>query len=613
MSGFAGIVCPGGGTPDAKLLERMVERLAFRGPDAKQVWTRPGAGFCFTFLRTGPSLQATSQPCTLDGRVWLLGDVRLDGRDDLWRALKRSGEAVEDAASDEELILRAWRQWGEEGLAKLFGDFSFALWDGSARDVRCWRDLLGTRPFYYAMFGEGFCFSNALEVMRLVPGISSVLDPEFIADFLLEESSLDASKTAYRDIRRLPAGHELKYQGRELRIRRYAALPIEEPLSLKHKSEYVESFQVLLRQAVRERLPREPSAIFLSGGLDSTSIAAVACAIAKRDGGNALRAYTIDCGTMFEDHDGSLAAVVAQHLGIDIEILSGASCYPYEGWDDALARLPEPYHEPFLFLSRRQYRQAQSRARVALSGYGGDDILAGQAWPYLVYLFRRREFKPILKTFSSYVLRHGRIPPIRGGFRSRLRRWLGLAGPVTEFPSWLEPRFVERYNLRDRWRELQEPPESRHPLHPVAYAGLFSDFWAGVFESEDAACTGVPVDLRAPLLDQRLLRFLLRVPPLPWCMHKELLREAMRGVLPENVRTRPKVPLVGDTIKYFIDSKKWNPLPLPEPTPVVEEYVDWKQLGATLQTAAGSSLWVGLRPVSLSYWLKGIVNGERIG
>lgn len=613
MSGFAGIVCADGRTPDAKLLEQIVDRLAFRGPDATQVWTRPGAGFCFTFLRTGPAPQANSQPCTVDGKVWLLGDVRLDGRHDLRRELEQSGERIENSATDEELILRTWRQWGEEGLAKLLGDFSFVLWDESAHQLRCIRDLIGARPFYYAKLSQGLCFSNALEVLRLVPGISSVLDPEFIADFLLEESCSDASKTAYSDIRRLPAGHELKYAGQELRVRRYAALPIEEPLSLKHENEYVERFNSLLRHAVRERLPRELSGIFLSGGLDSTSLAAVACAIAKQDGGNGLRAYTIDCGTMFKDQEGALAAFVAKHLDMDIETLSGASCLPYEGWDDSLAQTPEPYHEPFLFLSRRQYRQVQSGARVALSGYGGDDILAGQAWPYLVYLFRRRDFKPMVKTFGSYVLRHGRIPPLREGFRSRLRQWLGRKDHLTEFPKWLEPRFVERCNLHDRWRELQEPLQSRHPLHPVAHAGLSSDFWAGVFDSEDAACTGVPVDLRAPLLDQRLLRFLLRVPPLPWCMHKELLREAMRGTLPENVRTRPKVPVLGDSIKYFIDSKKWNPLPLPQPASAVREYVDWKRLGATLENAAGSSLWVGLRPVSLSYWLKGIVNGERIG
>jgi asparagine synthase (glutamine-hydrolysing) len=190
---------------------------------------------------------------------------------------------------------------------------------------------------------------------------------------------------------------------------------------------------------------------------------------------------------------------------------------------------------------------------------------------------------------------------------------VGHKDPLTEFPNWLAPGFIERHNLRDRWRTLQQPPAPCHPVHPIAHTGLSTGFWAGVFDSEDAACIGVPIDLRAPLLDRRLLRFLLRVPPVPWCMEKALLREAMRGMLPERIRTRPKVPVLGDSIKYFIDSKKWSPVPLPKPAAAVLEYVDWKRLGATLETSLGSTHWVGLRPVSLSYWLKGIVNAERIG
>jgi len=102
------------------------------------------------------------------------------------------------------------------------------------------------------------------------------------------------------------------------------------------------------------------------------------------------------------------------------------------------------------------------------------------------------------------------------------------------------------------------------------------------------------------------------VPPVPWCMEKALLREAMRGMLPEVVRARPKTPFLGDFIKYFIESKKWSPVPLPEPTAELRKFVDWERLGATLATAAGSTLWVGLRAVSLCYWLKGVVNHERI-
>jgi asparagine synthase (glutamine-hydrolysing) len=608
MSGFAGIICNGGATPDPHLLERMAARLAFRGPDATQIWSRDSAGFCFTLLRTGPAPQSSEQPCTLDGRVWLLGDVRLDGRNDLRRQLEQSGDSVTTGATDEELILRTWQRWGEDGLAKLIGDLSFALWDGTTRRLQCVRDLMGARPFFYAQSVDAFYFSNTLEVLRLAPGISSELDPQFIGDFLLQEWCSDGQRTVYRDIHRLPPGHTLVYSDGNLSVRSYTDFSVEGPLCLKRPQEYVEQFQELLENAVRDRLPRGPSAIFLSGGLDSTSIAAVACKIAKREGARGpLRAYTVDSRPLYDDEEGLLASLVAKHLGIDIEIHSGATSLPFEGWEDSRLKTPEPCSDPFLFLNYREYRQVQSHARVVFSGYGGDDILTGQSWPHLTFLLRRRDFGAIVRAFGSYMLRHGRIPPLRGGFRTQLRRWMGRTDALKEFPPWLDRHFVERHNLHDRWRALQQSPQMDHPLHPIAFASLASKAWPKVFECEDAGWTGAPVELRMPFFDQRLLRFLLRVPPVPWCMEKALLREAMRGILPEEIRTRPKTPLLDDSLQLFIESKQWSPLPLPEPNEELRNFVDWERLRTTLTTPVGSTLWVALRPVSLFHWLKGVV------
>src|SRR5258707_2826854 len=114
MSGFAGIICTGGNIPDPGLLERMAGGLEFRGPDATQIWSRAGAGFCFKLLRTGPAPQSSEQPCTLDGRVWLLGDVRLDGREDLRRQLEQRDESITPEVTDEEWILLPGRREGKE-------------------------------------------------------------------------------------------------------------------------------------------------------------------------------------------------------------------------------------------------------------------------------------------------------------------------------------------------------------------------------------------------------------------------------------------------------------------------------------------------------------------
>jgi asparagine synthase (glutamine-hydrolysing) len=582
----------------------MAAGLEFRGPDGTQIWSQSGAGFCFTLLRIGPAPQSSEQPCSLDGRVWLVGDVRLDGREDLRHELEQSGEPTRPGTSDEELILRVWRQWGDEGLARLVGDLSFVLWDAAARELLCMRDLMGFRPFFYATIGKWFFFSNTLKVLRNPPGVSAEVDSEFIADFLLQDWSSDPSRTVYRHIHRLAPGHLLKYSEQGLHVRRYTEIPIEEPLWLKRPEAYVERFQSLLENAVRDRLPLGPSAVFLSGGLDSTSVAAVARKITTNGGTSGLsRAYSIDCRPLFDDEEGVLASRVAEHLGLEIELIDGGSDLPYEGWGGPQLGTPEPTHDPFLALGFLQFRQVSSRARAVLTGYGGDNVLTGQAWPFLLYLLRRGQYGTVAKAFGDYVVKHKRIPPLRGGFRTRLHRWIRPTDPMSDFPPWLEPHFVERYHLRERWLELQRLPQLSHPLHPIGYATLSDGCMSSSPETEDAAWTGVPVETRAPLLDLRILRFLLRVPPVPWCMKKEILRQAMRGMLPEEIRSRPKTPLAIDPIDFLVENKRWSPLPLPEPPAELRTYVDWQRLGATLETAKGSSLWSGLRPISLGHWL----------
>ncbi|MGH9743789.1 MAG: asparagine synthetase B family protein [Candidatus Acidiferrum sp.] len=605
MSGFAGIVSCDGAPPDARLLERMAERLAFRGPDATQIWCSGGAGFCFTLLRTGPAPQASEQPCTLDGRVWLLGDVRLDARDDLIRRLQQSGEELPPHVTDEELILRAWRVRGEASFEELLGDYAFALWDAEARKLWCVRDLMGIRPFYYAKVGERFYFSNTLQVLRMAPDVSAALDPEFIGDFLLQDFCANPARSAFREISRLTSGYVLRYSKDGVDVRPYTSLPIEEPLWLKRPGEYIERFQAVLEAAVSDRLPRGPAAILMSGGLDSTSIAAVANKIAQGRGTpGTLRAYTVDYTPLFEDVEGHFASVAAEHIGIPVEIFSGAECKPYEGWQEMGPLMAEPSHEPFMLLNQEQYRRVQKHTRVALGGLGGDDLLTGQAWPYLTYLFRRWRFGKIAASFGGYFLKHGRIPPLLGGFRTRFRKLVKRPDPMANYPLWLEPEFEKRLRLKERWSELQSPYKSSHPLHPRGHAGHSTRLWSCIFEPEDSAATGALVELRSPFLDQRILRYLLRVPPVPWCAHKALLRQAMRGLLPEEIRLRPKTPLLADTLRIQLDRGGWRPVPPSEPAVEMREFVNWERLRATLANAGGSRLWTDLRGVSLNYWLE---------
>jgi len=610
MSGFAGVVSSDGAPVDAGLLGRMAAQLVFRGPDATVVRMLDGAGFCFTLMRTGPAPQAEQQPVTLDGRQWLIGDIRLDGRDGLHNALGQAGEKTRPpTATDEELTLRAWGLWGEKSGELLMGDYAFAVWEPLARRLVCVRDVIGVRPFFYAHVGNTLCFSNTLEVLRMVPGIDLCTDPHFIGDFLLEGWCFDPERTVHRGVRRLQAGHLLQFQNGVAETRRFAELPMKEPLTYRRAGQYVEHFQSLFQAAVRERMPRDGAAFFMSGGLDSTSVAATTVQTAAGAGlKGRVCAYTVDFRPILDDDEAPLAIKAAGYIAMPIEIVRAGDERPFACWTDNGLRWPEPLHEPFQSRHVQMCREVSGFARVGMSGDGGDDILSGTAIPYARYLWGRGQFFDLAKTFAGFLWQKRRLPTVGSGLTGRWRKWRAGEREEDLLPQWLQPEFARKLGLRERQKELKRGLRYTHAFHPGGYAGLSQGYWAGVLEDEDAAWTGVPLERRAPFLDRRLVEFLLRVPPVPWCMEKELLREAMRGLLPEEVRTRPKTPLRQEPFAAQAERLKWSPLPLPRNHAILEEFVDWKKVEATLQRVPGSHLWYELTPVSLHYWAKAVEN-----
>jgi asparagine synthase (glutamine-hydrolysing) len=185
---------------------------------------------------------------------------------------------------------------------------------------------------------------------------------------------------------------------------------------------------------------------------------------------------------------------------------------------------------------------------------------------------------------------------------------------MAAFPGWLASEFEKKLNLRERWAALRRNDDgsSLHPWYPSAHRALNSGFWASALELDDSAWSDVPVDSRSPLLDLRILRFLLRVPPLPLCLDKELLRRATLGYLPEEIRLRAKVPLAGDPYALHSKSGRWTPLPLASPGHAILTFVDWQKLGAAWSDHNAPSVWQDLAPLTLLYWLKSIEKTDGI-
>jgi asparagine synthase (glutamine-hydrolysing) len=167
MSGYFAIVRTDGASVEPGFLERIAHSLAFRGPDGSHTESKDAAGFSFAFLDLGAHRQARLQPVRL-GEHWLVGEVRLDGRRELIAELNEKDQLATSESSDEELVLLAWRVWGEACLQKFLGDFSFGLWDAEKQSLCCARDFAGAKPLFYAQFPGAICFTNTLQAFEEV-------------------------------------------------------------------------------------------------------------------------------------------------------------------------------------------------------------------------------------------------------------------------------------------------------------------------------------------------------------------------------------------------------------------------------------------------------------
>lgn len=557
-----------------------------------------------SLLRTTQEAIGENQPASFAGRYWVVADVRLDCRVELLDELQRAGQKVPTKASDSILIVHAYAAWDTACVDHLRGDFSFALWDAVQKQLFCARDHFGIKPFYYAHLGELFLFSNTLNCVRMHPSVSNELNDAAIGDFLLFGLNYDNATTSFRDIQRLPPAHTLTFSRRGLQARRYWAPPTNGRIRYVKPESYVENFQSILEAAVADRLGTDRVGILLSGGLDSSSVAAVVRNVSGKDSqATAITGYTHTYESLIPDREGDFAREVGDFLRIPVKFMAMDEAQLFDRWDDPGLHWPEPLDNPFLAVLGDCYRDISADCRVLFSGEGSDNLMDFQMWPYVRDLRRRGEWGQLLTDVANYLW--VRPFPWRG-IRARTLCLIGKDPDRLVYPAWLTAEFSRRANLQERWREQVELPKSwkAHPIHPRGHGSLALPQWTHLFEQEDPGATGYPVETRYPFLDLRMVNFLLAIPPFPWFFRKTLLREAMTGRLPERVRTRPKTPLQSDPVLAQIRRSGIENLEKMPLSQVLGRYIDRNALPTPHAKMNQEELSVNLRPYSLNIWLQ---------
>jgi asparagine synthase (glutamine-hydrolysing) len=482
----------------------------------------------------------------------IAGMIRLDARDDLCAALGLARKTIGDVA----LCIHAYRRWGDSFVERLSGDFGFALWDEARRRLLLVRDQLGVRSLYYARVGATWFASESLDRLAALPGLDKRLDETWIGDFLATGHSLEAWRTVYANVHRLPPAHWLELMGDSERLHRYWRLTVEQPLFLRDGRAYGERFRALTRAAIRDRAPAGRLGISMSGGIDSTALAALTVEAL----GDAAR-VTARCAhfeTLMPDDEPRFARLAAQRLGIPLGFDAVDQAYDPQ-WRERGIRTPEP--TPAIVNAERERAMARSLAADApvwLFGEGPDNALAFERDAYLGWLMCRGQWMRLAAAVGRYL----RLK-VAEGWSGRGPRPLSPAlADGSEVPTWLRADFIERTGLRERVRAFRAPAPHAHPWHPRAVGSFGTPVWQSLLASLEADLA-LGVDWRHPYLDLRVLGFLLSVPPVPWARRKLVMREAMRGRLPAEVLERRKTPLAVNALHQALSGIDLPPLGAP--------------------------------------------------
>jgi asparagine synthase (glutamine-hydrolysing) len=522
MCGIVGII---GSRASPALVQGMAERLRHRGPDGDGLWSDAGVAIGHRRLAIIDLSDNARQPM-LQGEFVLTYNGELYNHE----ALRAGLPGPWHSSSDTEVLLRLIARDGTAGLRHLVGMFAFALWNGRERSLLLARDRVGIKPLYYQVLPDGIAFASELKALLLLG--KPRIDHGAVRDYLFH-GYIPAPKSIYSGIEKLPAGHTLTWQDGRVSVERYwdpsTAIIERDPGATR------EALDELLGRVVPEHtLADVPVGVFLSGGIDS----AVTTYYLDHP-----RTFTLGFEARGRSETGP-ARQLAEHLHTrHTEMMAQTGDF-----ESALGAIVQMFDEPFgdsaAWSNTLVAQFARREVTVALSGEGGDEIFCGYPRYWSGVGARSTWFNRALAQL---------LPPLsRLGQSMQRHAYTGLPAFATALgglsevqinvllsPAWREPDYDYLWFYRRFWRE------DLRPLAQLRWLDLNTDLAEGLLTKVDRTSMAHSLEVRPPLLDHRLVEFLLSIEPSLLVDRKRrrgklLLRELMAPRLPKGHLDRPK-------------------------------------------------------------------------
>lgn len=511
MCGILGLVSSH--LPDESILIAMRDALSHRGPDDSGLWFSDDNKVCLSQRRLAIiDLSPDGHQPMTDGVNSITFNGEIYNYLDLRTELRSKGH-VFYTASDTEVILAAYREWGSECVLRLNGMFAFGLYDRRRGELFIARDRAGEKPLYYWLTREGLWFASELKAFAANPSFPRKIDPQAL-DYYFTFGYIPGDACIFRDVKKLPAAHTLTYQiyTREIRISRYWSLPEPpDPASFTSAEDLILEFEDLLEDSVRRQMAADvPVGILLSGGIDSSLVTAMAARVSNRP----VKTFTISFPGYAEEDESGYARIVADYFGTEHTVLAAEPASL-----DLLPQLARQFDEPMadssmvpLYIVSHLIRQ---HATVALGGDGGDELFSG----YPTYREIQKDegyfrtFPPFARKLIGWGASH--FMPI--GMKGR-HRLMGLGGDNANNMIYYNVMFDPRSRARlvpalgqadnkvlDYKRSYLNP--SHTPLQQMARMDFQTRMVDDYLVKVDRASMLASLETRAPFLDYRLVEF----------------------------------------------------------------------------------------------------------